>query len=81
MLLIAFLCVAFFCIHYTLLYIDPPSFDVTTNKLHTLSDGSKDVLGKIDKNVEISAYGFTDKDQTFVGFGYLTITKDSGEEL
>ena len=64
LLIVAILFVAYFCIYYTIDYYEFPKIDVTENKVHTLSDASKNVLSKIDTEVEMYAFGFSDKDTT-----------------
>ena len=48
----------------------------------TATEGNYEIevksLASYDREV---SYGFEDKDKTFVGFGYLTITKSNGEEV
>ena len=46
---------------------DLPQYDLTENKLYTLSDASKDVLKKIKTKVNIVAYGF-DENSNFDNF-------------
>lgn len=38
--------------------LELPEIDITENKIYTLSDASKDAIGKIEEDVTIYAYGF-----------------------
>lgn len=60
-ILIGLLVAGFICLNLYIQKLSLPMFDITTNKIHTLSTSSKDVIEKIDKNVNIVTYGFPTK--------------------
>ena len=60
-ILIGLLVAGFICLNLYIQKLNLPMFDITTNKIHTLSTSSKDVIEKIDKNVNIVTYGFPTK--------------------
>ena len=64
-LIIAVLFVAYYCLYLFLEEHDLPEFDITTNKLHTLSETSKEVLSQIDKDIEILVYGYPESSDIF----------------
>ena len=57
-LIIAILFVSYYCLYLAMNYHELPSLDVTENKIHTLSDASKNVMSQIENDVEIYAFGF-----------------------
>lgn len=59
-LLILILFAAYICINVWTESLELPEIDITENKIYTLSDASKDAIGKIDEDVTIYAYGFED---------------------
>lgn len=60
-ILIGLLVAGFICLNLYIQKLSLPMFDITTNKIHTLSTSSKDVIEKIDKDVNIVTYGFPTK--------------------
>ena len=65
-LLIVVLIVAYYCLYLWMDNNNLPEFDITTNKLHTLSDSSKNVLSQIgDKKITILVYGYDESSSLF----------------
>ncbi len=64
-LIIAVLVVAHYCLYLWLDSHDVPEFDITTNKIHTLSDTSKEVIRNINKEVSILVYGYPETSSIF----------------
>ncbi len=60
-LIVAILIAAYIAINLFVKSLDLPEFDVTANKLYTLSDASKKVIEKVDQDVTIYVYGFEEK--------------------
>ena len=67
LLIVLILLAAFVAINVLAQKLDLPEIDVTANKIYTLSDSSKSVIAKINKDVHIYIYGF-DEDNTLVDF-------------
>jgi ABC-2 type transport system permease protein len=66
-LLVAILIAIFIAINLFAQSKDLPEIDVTENKIYTLSDASKEAIGKISQDVKIYIYGYEDGD-TIVSF-------------
>lgn len=61
-LIVAILIAAYIALNLGINEIDLPKIDVTENKIYTLSDASKDAISKIDQEIKLYAYGFSEKD-------------------
>ena len=59
-LLMIILLVGYIIIFNELKLANLPEFDVTKNRIYTLSDASKKVISKIDSEVKIYTYGYTE---------------------
>lgn len=57
-LLVLILFAAYICINLWTQSLELPEIDVTENKIYTLSDTTKEAIGKIEEDVTIYAYGF-----------------------
>lgn len=57
-LLILILFVGYICLNLWTTTVELPEIDVTENKIYTISDASKNAIGKVDQDVTIYAYGF-----------------------
>ena len=64
-LLVAILIVGYYCLYVYLEDKNLPEIDITKNKIHTLSDSSKNVLSKIDSEVQILVYGYDDNNSIY----------------
>lgn len=60
-LIVAILIAAYIAINLFVKSLDLPEFDVTANKIYTLSDASKKVIEKVDQDVMVYVYGFEEK--------------------
>lgn len=60
-LIIAILFMAYIALNLWADQADLPNFDVTENKIYTLSDTSKEAIKNITQDVKIYAYGFDEK--------------------
>lgn len=66
-LLIAVLVVAYIAINLTAENMDLPEYDVTENKIYTLSDSSKEAIANIDQEIKIYVYGY-EEDSSLIKF-------------
>ena len=57
-LLIVFLVFIYIVINLVCKVTDLPQFDLTKNKVYTLSNASKEVIKNVKTKINISAYGF-----------------------
>ena len=62
-LIIAILIASYIALNLWTNKLDLPEFDITNNKIYTLSDASKKALENITEDVKIYAYGFDENDQ------------------
>ena len=60
-LIVAILIAAYIAINLFVKSLDLPEFDVTANKIYTLSDASKKVIEKVNQDVTIYVYGYEEK--------------------
>ncbi len=58
LLIVAILVAIYIALNLWIQNIDLPKFDVTENKIYTLSDASKKAVENLDQEVKIYAYGF-----------------------
>ena len=65
-LIIGILIASYFALNLWAGQADLPKFDVTENKIYSLTDASKDAIQKINQDVKIYAYGF-DEDSSLIG--------------
>ena len=61
-LIVAILIAAYIALNLGINQIDLPKIDVTENKIYTLSDASKDAISKIDQEIKLYSYGFSEQD-------------------
>ena len=66
-LIIAILIVGYISLNLWVKELDLEDIDVTKNKIYTLSDASKQVVSKVNQDINIYAYGFTE-DSNFINF-------------
>lgn len=61
LLIVAILIAAYIAINLFVESIDLPEFDVTANKIYTLSDASKKAIERVNQDVTVYVYGFEEK--------------------
>ena len=66
-LLIAILVVGYISINLWVKQLNLKEIDVTSNKIYTLSDASKQAISKINQDIKIYAYGY-ESNSTFLNF-------------
>lgn len=59
-IIIAVLVLFYIAINIYVAGLDLPEIDITANKIYTLSDASKEVISKVDQEINIYAYGFSE---------------------
>lgn len=61
LLIVAILIAAYIAINLLVKSLDLPEFDITANKIYTLSDASKKAIEKVNQDVKMYVYGFEEK--------------------